>query len=250
MAAYFGDTTDLLGHSLAVPVLSYTVCGLAQIESNTGAVQTIALTTTDGVSASLLLMWRSAGVDSMLIGSYDPDQPTNDTALGSRPALDTPFFWFMRCAGSGAGQVTGGWGYLDGTAMVTATVTAASDLAANPNTIATYFGGTGTNHCDAHMAGLRSFVGALTDAQLENERYMMYPVSYGAEGVIFHPMWDAAGDHLTDYSGNGGNLIVAGTAPNVSDIAFPVRIRNRRAGRAIFGTSPPPPSSGLAWFRF
>lgn len=219
-------TTGLIGQSIE----SFCVAGFGYIDSNNGSAnQTLVVGSHDGVASSAGLVWRGSA-DNMYIYTIG-----SSTAFASRPALNTPFFWYLQCAGSGSNQLTGGWSAIDGSAFVTQQTTLAG--AAAGGTIASLaFGTNGAVHLSGQLAGLRAYTTTLSAAEFEQEQYTLWPAKLASLAAFF-PLWDAA-TYRTDFSGNGANFddptTYGLTNPSDGDAGFPIRIRPRRSGRMIF----------------
>lgn len=239
MALYFDSTADVIGATsggaIAGNVEARTICGLGRIEANAGsATQLIAAFSDSASYFSAALEWRAAGTDSMFVRVDTTGGVANRTAFASRPAVGELFFWYLKCSGTGAGQVEGGWGYLDGSAMVTATTALQSGT--DGAVALLILGGVISSHLRGQLGAFRQWTAALSAAELENERYQIY-ASRRDNLIGEYPFWDVA-TSLTDFSGNGATLTnlsgFGGTAPSDTAEGFPVRIRARRAGRAVF----------------
>lgn len=249
MAILFDTNTDVLG-SLASPgvgwsTTSFTVCGFAQITSEVGS-QVFTVGSVDGANESVGFSWAGTSSGTMYVYSNSSGGGAFSTAFGSRPATGVPFFWYLKCSGTGAGLLQAGWCLLDGTAFTTQSMTMTSG--ANGTTVSFALGGSIVNSLFGHMAGVRLYDRALSADELECERWSLYPMFLDTRA--FWPLWDSA-TALVDYSGNGGTLDYfsgsGGTLPSDSTIGFPVRVRPRRSGRAIFAPSTGPATPG-PWF--
>jgi len=166
------------------------------------------------------------------------NQSTNSLSFQPHPEYQNDeckelFFWYLKCSGTGAGQVEGGWGYLDGSAMVTATT--ALESGTDGAVALLILGGVISAHLRGQLGALRQWTAALSAAELENERYQIY-ASRRDNLIGEYPLWDVA-TSLTDFSGNGATLTnlsgFGGTAPSDTAHGFPVRIGARRAGRGV-----------------
>ena len=239
MAVDFDSTADVIGASsggaIAGNVEARTICGLGRIEANAGSgTQLIAAFSDSASYFSAALEWRSIAGDTMSLRADTTGAVANRTNFASRPAVGELFFWYLKCSGTGAGQVEGGWGYLDGSAMVTATTALQSGT--DGAVALLILGGVISAHLRGQLGALRQWTAALSAAELENERYQIY-ASRRDNLIGEYPLWDVA-TSLTDFSGNGATLTnlsgFGGTAPSDTDVAFPVRISARRAGRAVF----------------
>lgn len=240
MAVYFDSAADIIGASsggaIAGNVEARTVCSFARIEANLSQTQFLAGFSDTLSYLSAAIEWRSAGSDTMSLRVETTAGVPTRTNFASRPAVGELFFWYLKCSGTGAGQVEGGWCYLDGSAMVTATTAlqAGTDGAA----ALVVFGGLISEDVRGQMFGLRQWTTAISAAELEIERYHTYATR--RDNLIGdYPLWDVA-TSLTDFSGNGATLTnlsgFGGTAPSDTAVAFPVRIRARRAGRVLFSS--------------
>lgn len=237
MAVYFDSSADVIGATsggaISGNVEARTICGLARIEANNLSNQLLAAFSDSTGYFSAALEWRNAGTDFMTLRTDTTGATANRTNFASRPAVGELFFWYLKCSGTGAGQVEAGWGYLDGSAMVTAT--RALETGTDGAVALVILGGIVSTHLRGQMAAVRQWTAALSAAELENERYRTY-ASRRTNLIGDYPMWDAA-TSLTDFSGNGATLTnlagFGGTAPSDTAISFPVRIAGRRAGRAV-----------------
>lgn len=238
MAVDFDSTADVIGASsggaIAGNVEARTICGLGRIEANAGSgTQLIAAFSDSASYFSAALEWRSIAGDTMSLRADTTGAVANRTNFASRPAVGELFFWYLKCSGTGAGQVEGGWGYLDGSAMVTATT--ALESGTDGAVALLILGGVISAHLRGQLGALRQWTAALSAAELENERYQIY-ASRRDNLIGEYPLWDVA-TSLTDFSGNGATLTnlsgFGGTAPSDTAVAFPVRIRARRAGRGV-----------------
>lgn len=239
MAVYFDSATDVIGATsggaIAGNVEARTICGLGRIEANAGsATQLIAAFSDSASYFSAALEWRASGTDSMFVRVDTTGGFANRTAFASRPAVGELFFWYLKCSGTGAGEVEGGWGYLDGSAMVTQTT--ALQTGTDGAVALMILGGVISSHLRGQLGAFRQWTAALSAAELENERYQIY-ASRRDNLIGEYPFWNVA-TSLTDFSGNGATLTnlsgFGGTAPSDTAEGFPVRIRARRAGRAVF----------------
>lgn len=238
MAVYFDSTADVIGASsggaIAGNVEARTICGLGRIEANAGSgTQLIAAFSDSASYFSAALEWRSIAGDTMSLRADTTGAVANRTNFASRPAVGELFFWYLKCSGTGAGQVEGGWGYLDGSAMVTATT--ALESGTDGAVALLILGGVISAHLRGQLGALRQWTAALSAAELENERYQIY-ASRRDNLIGEYPLWDVA-TSLTDFSGNGATLTnlsgFGGTAPSDTAHGFPVRIGARRAGRGV-----------------
>lgn len=253
MAVYFDSATDVIGANsggaIAGNVEARTICGFARIESNAAQSQMLGGFSDSATYFSAALEWRSVGSDTMSLRVDTTAGVANRTNLASRPAVGETFFWYLKCSGTGAGQVEGGWCYLDGSAMVstTATLQTGADGAA----ALLVLGGLIAADLRGQMGGVRQWTAALSADDLENERHQIY-ANRRADLIGEYPLWDVA-TSLTDFSGNGATLDnlsgFGGSAPSDSAVAFPVRIRARRAGRAVFAAAATP-TLDQSHFRF
>lgn len=239
MAVYFDSASDAIGATsggaIAGNVESRTLCGVARIESNTSVSQLLAAFSDSASYFSAALEWRSLGSDTMSLRTDNTSAVATRTNFASRPAVGEYFFWYLKCSGTGAGAVEGGWCYLDGSAMVTQTGTLQSGT--DGAVALLIIGGVISADLRGQMAGLRQWTAALTADELEVERHHTYATMQRGNLIGEYPLWDVA-TSLTDFSGNGATLDnlggFGGTAPSDTAVSFPVRVRARRAGRAIF----------------
>ena len=244
MAVYFDSATDVIGANsggaIAGNVEARTICGFARIESNAAQTQMLGGFSDSATYFSATLEWRSVGSDTMSLRVDTTAGVPNRTNFASRPAVGDLFFWYLKCSGTGAGQVEGGWCYLDGSAMVTQTTTLQTGTDGAVAFVG--FGGLIVVDLRGQMAGVRQWTAALSADDLENERHQIY-ANRRADLIGEYPFWDVA-TSLTDFSGNGATLDnlsgFGGSAPSDSAVAFPVRIRARRAGRAVFAAAATP----------
>lgn len=236
MAVYFDSSADIIGAlsggAIAGNVESRTLCGLSRIQSNTGSTQILGGFTNALGYFSAALYWRGIG-DSMYVTVAD-GVTTSSSTFASRPAVGDLFFWYLKCSGTGSGDLEGGWCPLDGSAFVTQTITLLAGTSGACAFMAV--GGAISQHSESQLAGLRQWTSPLSAADLENERHFIRAVR-GANLIGDYPMWDVA-TSLTDFSGNGATLEnlggYGGGAPSNTDVSFPVRITSRRSGRAVF----------------
>lgn len=238
MAVYFDSTADIIGATsggaVAGNVESRTICGLARIETNSSsATQLICGFSNSQSYFSVRLDWRRSSNDSMYLYCQNGSGGTSPVTFASRPAVGELFFWYVKCSGTGSNAVEAGWGYLDGSAMVTATNTLVSGSSGSCQLMTV--GGELSSYVRGQIAGVRQWTTALSAAELENERYQI-SANRRADLIGEYPFWDVA-TSLTDFSGNGATLSnisgFGGTAPSDTAISFPVRIAGRRAGRAV-----------------
>lgn len=237
MAVYFDSATDVIGANsggaIAGNVEARTICGFARIESNAAQTQVLGGFSDSATYFSAALEWRSVGSDTMSLRVDTTAGVANRTNLASRPAVGETFFWYLKCSGTGAGQVEGGWCYLDGSAIVSTTDTL--QTGADGAAALLVLGGLIAADLRGQMAGVRQWTAALSADDLENERHQIY-ANRRADLIGEYPFWDVA-TSLTDFSGNGATLTnlsgFGGTAPSDTAVAFPVRIRARRAGRGV-----------------
>ena len=100
---------------------SFLVMGKSYIvndRSNTTSQHLVSFAAAAGGDFAARLAWGDF-TNTMTLFTYD-GTINNFVDFASRPATGRWFFWYMQCAGSGAGQLTAGWGYCDSTAaMVT-----------------------------------------------------------------------------------------------------------------------------------
>jgi len=238
MAVYFDSAADVIGATsggaIAGNVEARTVCGFARIESNAAQTQMLGGFSDSLSYFSAAIEWRSVGSDAMSLRADTTGGTPNRVSFASRPAVGELFFWYLECSGTGAGQVEGGWCYLDGSSMVTQTT--ALQTGTDGAVAFLGFGGLISADLRGQLFGLRQWTTALSAAELENERYQVY-ANTRANLIGEYPLWDVA-TSLTDFSGNGATLTnlsgFGGTAPSDTAVAFPVRVGARRAGRAIF----------------
>lgn len=230
MPVKFDSAADVIGWvstgPVGQPITSFCVCGLGYIDSNNGASnQNLALVSHDGTTGSVGLVWRGVG-DAMQVFSVG-----NSAVISPRPALNTPFFWYLQCAGSGANQVSGGWSAINDVGFASNTVTL--DAGVTGNIVSLVIGGNGVTSLSGQLAAVRVYIGTLTSSELDAEQFFMFPQKLSTT-MAFLPLWDAA-TYRTDLSGNGytlDDLTGPGlTVPSNGDAGFPVRIRKRRANR-------------------
>ena len=174
MAVYFDSTADIIGATsggaVAGNVESRTICGLARIETNSSsATQLICGFSNSQSYFSVRLDWRRSSSDSMYLYCQNGSGGTSPVTFASRPAVGELFFWYVKCSGTGSNAVEAGWGYLDGSAMVTATNTLVGGSSGSCQLMTV--GGELSSYVRGQIAGVRQWTTALSAAELENERY-------------------------------------------------------------------------------
>jgi len=243
MSVRFDANGKYLSRSSSLPssLTAFTACGHAVILSDrgTGVTQTIwcfgGKKTVNDDALPVQLCYGDLG-SVMAIESYDGTTGAGSN-FASRPALNRPFFWYVRCNSSGANGVEAGWGYTDDTsAMVTQTVTlqtnAQTVYAANRTCYWSYRGSTFSPSNDAWVDSRNSFLqlhsAYLSTADLAALRYRQQISSWANNALYVRGEKDAT----TDQTGTA-NLTATGSPALEAGIPqFYQRRRNRRALRA------------------
>lgn len=207
MAIRFNASADRYRRTTGLPsIQNFTVCGWSKFITDRGDVAQGMVTWEPEVLA--YITWRYGFGDSrMAIGSFDGGTE-NVVKFTNKPALGAWFFWYLRCSGSGANLLQGGWA-------------AAGSSAFTEQRSTTIRSGTGTaiilaqdsygGWTDQAMAGVKVWGAALTDAELLLEMQVLRPVRF-ADLNAWTPFIDATvADNANDLSGNGRNWTAGGT---------------------------------------
>lgn len=205
MAVRFSTATDALNQTTSVPAnTSFTLMGDCVIvfDRGSGNSQVIAgefnASFTDGVA----IAWNESGFARGTVTVTDAGVATSRGEFSSRPEQNRPFCWYLKCSGTGAGLVEGGWRYPGGR-WVKANATLGATIAA-PTTI--HYGQiAGSLFVHKRLSNLKTWSRALSDIELLQESESYEPLA--KNGLhSWHPLISAT--NVTDLSGLGRNLTV------------------------------------------
>lgn len=139
-------------------------------------------------------------------GNLDLWNNSSSVALIAHPAVGDWFHVYVRCSGSGAGLLQGG-AALVGNAYTTNTHTIGFTGTAN----LLRFGGNAFDTSNHRLAAIKVWDVALTDAEIEAERYLYQPRKF-ANLHLWAPMVQSVlADQLKDFSGNARDFTATGT---------------------------------------
>lgn len=198
------DTLDGVSPSA---VTAFTICGKSYILSDRGVVDQYIVNLSAGAGADIIagMYWQDASAAGMRVISWD-GSTTNANGFASAPGVGEWFHWYLRCSGSGAGLLQGGWAS-ETADYVTITTTLPSVLTPTILHIGTStFGG----WLNARMTHVRAWNAALTDNELAWERFNDTAVR--TANLIFDcPMTEGTtAQAVKDYSGLGNNASQTG----------------------------------------
>lgn len=231
MAVYSDAASEYLARTANLPTgTAHTFSGWARIRTDRGTnvVQPIA-SLLNASFAGWSLSWESAEQEGMVLTALSTGGATSDFAyLASRPAAGSWFYWWVRCAGTGADQLEVGWRLLGSDTWVTTTVTA---VAFTPSQFhVSDLGGAGSFWSNLAHAHLRCWNRVLTSTELLAESKSATPVS--STNINFAWLLDTVanlGD--TDLSANNREPTVGGTLSTESSPT----LDNLTAGTATAG---------------
>lgn len=134
------------------------------------------------------------------------ENSSTSVSLIAAPAAGVWFHVYMRCSGSGAGLLQAG-AALIGDAYTTNTHTTGHTGTAN----LLRFGGNAFDTSNHRQAAIKVWDVALTDAEIEAERYLYQPRKF-ANLHLWAPMVQSVlADQLKDFSGNARDFTATGT---------------------------------------
>jgi hypothetical protein len=207
MALRLNASNETLTRSSPPALTSFTVCGWAYIVTDRGNGLTQPIVSFTPTAAAYLVWEIDSSANTMQIGSYDGGATANNANFGSRPAVATWFFFYLRCSGTGANLLQGGWALREDAAFTTATTTLTTTTRTGLALNDTGF----TEHSDIRLAGVKVWDATLTDAELLNERATLRPSRF-TNLHLWTPLIAAvAADNITDLSGNGRNWTAGGS---------------------------------------
>lgn len=209
MAVRLDAAGDYLQRTANLPTTTaFTVCGWSRVVTDQGALvyQPIAVNLNGSFDAWYLYWSNGTFSSQMRVGCAVGGVESSGTALGSRPAAGTDFFWYIKCSGTGAGLLEAGWRPADSNTFVTATATMSASVGTLNdlrlgNVIATYY-------MDGRFWAAKCWDRALTAAELLIESYYAQPM-FPASVNFWWPLPNTS--NTNDISGNGRNATVGGT---------------------------------------
>lgn len=214
MAIRLDASGDYVSRASAVSIGSFTCMGWTQMVTDRGSATTqpiLILTRTFGTNADIFFDWEDGGVGDgvMTIGSYDGSTaPT--TNFGSRPAAGDWFHWYVKCSGSGSGNLEAGWRRLQDSAYVTATAILASGSVGSTPGMRLGDDGFGS-WSNARFAAIKCYSTALAAGDIERERLTFEPRNTTNLSFWVPMINTVVADAVKDYSGAAANLTANGT---------------------------------------
>lgn len=214
MAVRIDASGKYLSRTASLPAIgAFTLCGWFNVSADRGSVDQPLMAICRAATADVYLTWETNdAANTFAVGSYTG---TSDNAgnFASRPATGTWFFAYLRCLGTGAGNLQGGWRRATDAAFVQATTalgTGASFTGATLQLGAWVFSG---GWCNCTVDDFKVFGSALSDAQLLALMARREPTQApNAWNSLFGTLTDA----VKDLSGNGFDLTATGS-PSVVD---------------------------------
>lgn len=212
---YPGATNILSTTSFAISVDIFVV-------SDRGAVAQSLITCTDsfGTDADAYLSWDN-NTESMYMGSYNPTDGENQTVFSARPRPQRWFNAILTCAGTGSGQLMGGWSY-DGRTFYTGTSTLKGN---STGTVDLRLGNDGfSNWSNVMYANFKLWAVPLSIPELvaEARNYQPQRLANLTSWVPMNPRTSVA-LALTDMSGHGNNLTATGALAIVDGVPNPIK---------------------------
>lgn len=233
MAIRLDAVGDTLTRSANLPSLtSFTLCGWVQIVADVGggALQPIFWCLNAGNTDGIAVFWEDTG-GTMDLEVFDGGSVVSNSNFASRPAVGTPFFWYVKCSGTGSNLVTAGFRGYGSASFVTVTGTLGATVAAPANF---FFGGVlATYYSNIRKWNHKMWDRVLTADELAVESYyeaVKFPTSLNTHWKM------RVSTDVSDYSGNGRSLTSGGTPTTEDGIAL-------WGGRAV---TMPPLSSPVA----
>lgn len=198
-----GDTADRTANLPGNTAFTYLLWAVMDTDQGSGVSQPI-MAFLNGASTEGVIFAHTANI--LRIEVYDGGALINSADTASRPALGTPAAFFLRCSGTGANLLTGGFRSVGSNSFVTASTTLPATVDA-PATL--YLGGLlGAFYYNGRRWNVKVWDRALSDAELLAESYyerVMFPASLN----IYYP-WTGSTD-TADRSGNARNPTIGGT---------------------------------------
>jgi hypothetical protein len=163
-------TGDDLSFSANVPSnTAFTIMGDTVIVSDRGAsvIQPLVIALDGGSTDGFAFDWSiDTASSTMQLAATDGGVATSFTNFASRPAVNTPFTFYVKCSGTGAGLLEAGWRY-PSTPWVTGTATMAATILQVANI---WFGGVlATYFCDKRVQNIKVWDRALSTTELLEE---------------------------------------------------------------------------------
>lgn len=198
-----GDTADRTANLPGNTAFTYLLWAVMDSDQGSGVSQPI-MAFLNGASTEGVIFAHTANI--LRIEVYDGGALINSADTASRPALGTPAAFFLRCSGTGANLLTGGFRSVGSNSFVTTSTTLPATVDA-PATL--YLGGLlGAFYYNGRRWNVKVWDRALSDAELLAESYyerVMFPASLN----LYYP-WTGSTD-TADRSGNARNPTIGGT---------------------------------------
>lgn len=205
---YFQRTTSL-------PTNTNFTCvwrGVMLADRGSGTTQPISFIPCNASFTDLFgIFWDgSSSPGNMRIACAVGGTETSGTNFTSRPAIDTAYAAYLKCSGTGVGQLEGGWRAEGSNTWITATATLSTSLAATTtwgfaNIGASFFS-------DCKYWNIKLWDRVLTADEILIESYyrrVKFPVSIHAHWLLPNT------SNIADISGNARNLTMGGTPTTV-----------------------------------
>lgn len=233
MSIRIDGTADLLQRTANLPSLTaFTLCGWSRVISNLGAtLQPLFWCLDAGATDGILFHWDDA-TGNMDVEVSDGGAITASVDLGSRPAVGTDFFWYIKCSGTGANLLEAGWRAAGSNTFVTGTTTLGTTIAAP----ATFFlgGVLSTYYSDHRLWNAKCWNRALSQAELEWEgrfQRVVFPSS-----LNWH-WWLRNANDTVDRGPNARNATTGGTLTTEDEyplwVPRPLALPRRRSTQSF-----------------
>lgn len=185
---------------------AFTAMGWARVEPGTTGTQ--GLFSMNGYN--VCACWRDSPGDALF--TFD-GVVYNPSTLPSMPSTGEWWHWYVKCSGTGSGQIEYGWRRPSDAAYV---ATSGATLNSGITVTDMSFGLGDDDYFNGQMAAIKVWDAALSAAEIEQEMWLIRPIRT-ANLHLWTPMVDTTlATNYTDYSGNGRTLTAANT-PSVED---------------------------------
>lgn len=229
MSVGFNGSGDYLRRTASLPTsTSFTVCGWAMVRSASGSAYKFFCSVENNTSNALggMCLGYNNSNHLCIISLLDPAY--TEVVFASDPTLNSWFFFYLLCSGTGAGSEIGGFCH-SGSSFVTASTAGRTFTTANLML--------GNDSYDEFFDGIigdvKVFDSALAQIDLYTEMYNSFPKTTTPH--LWSPLFSTA--DLTDYSGNGKSWTSAGTLTD--EVSPPISWENPRFGFGLASAATP-----------